>query len=215
MAEDSFRRFYVRADFTSMPGNVIDLPLLTTILLALNASLSQPIIDMRELPGETGVALEWRARPTDADLLLVDGAIHAFAGGVTTSEPFEIESLGTTSEAAGALVDKLDFTTPGLAAGTYQVLWAALVGMLATVANAGVRGLITLTRMNGDGSGAVSRPWEHNWNLQQPQTFSGGITFKCSAGQKIRARLQVQKIGAPAATAQMAAARITIDQISS
>jgi hypothetical protein len=83
--------------------------------------------------------------------------------------------------------------------------------MLATVANAGVRGVLTLTRTQG--ASAVSRSWEHNWNLQQPQTFSGCITFLCREGATLRALLQVAKVGAPAATAQMAVARITADKI--
>lgn len=203
-----FPRYYTRTDFAALSGPV-PIPLLTSSLRLLTLTL--PVRDVRATLD--GAVVEWESLPPQADINAVDAAVAAFTGGATTAEPFELESLGVTNEAAGALVDKIDFTTPGLDAGTYQVLWAALVGMLATVTNAGVRGLITLTRMNGDGSGAVSRPWEHNWNLQQPQTFSGGITFKCTAGQKIRARLQVQKVGA-AATAQMASARITIDQIS-
>lgn len=212
MASTTFIRSYPRADFLALPGS-IPLPLLRAVLGAVPQTVS--IIDVRLTPQQDGAVVEWLGRPATADVQAIDDAIAAFAGGATTSEPFELESLASTNAPSdGSLATVIDFTTPSLDGGTYQVLWAALVGMLATVANTGVRGLITLTRMNADGSGAVTRSWEHNWTMQQPQTFSGGITFKCQTGQKIRARLQVQKLGVAAATAQIGGSRITIDQIS-
>lgn len=71
---------------------------------------------------------------------------------------------------------------------------------------------MTLTRIRG--ANEVSRAYEHNWDRLQPQTFSGPLTFQCAAGDRIRVRLQIGKIGAPAATAQLSMARVTIDQIS-
>jgi hypothetical protein len=204
VAQSNYERFYPRGDFVALTGPV-PAPLLEPALLGL--TLTVPIADVR-LTSTSGVIVKWQDIPTGADITAVDAAIAAFAGGTTTSAPIEIESLGITSATTATLVDVIDHMTLPREAGTYQILWTSLVGMLATVTNAGVRAVITLTRSDG-----VSRQWEHNWNLQQPQTFAGGITFKCTAGQTIRARLQVSKLGAPAATAQMAMARITIDQL--
>ena len=104
-------------------------------------------------------------------------------------------------------------TTPPRDAGTYQILTTCMVGMLATVANTGVRGTVTYQLIRG-GAVAAERSYSHGWNQQEPQTFSAPLTFECQAGDRIRARLQVTKLGVAAATAQLARARVTIDQLS-
>lgn len=201
-------RLYARSDFAALTG-AIPIDLLRSRLSGLPQTVT--IIDVRFTPQQDGVIVEWLTFPGAADVQAVDDSIATFAGGTTSSAPLEVESLGITSATSSALVDVIDTTTPPLDAGTYQVFWNSLVGMLAAVANTGVRGVITLTRIRGAAN--VSRQWEHNWTMQQPQLFGGGITFQCAAGDRIRVLLQVGKVGTPAATAQMAMARITIDQI--
>jgi hypothetical protein len=173
-------------------------------------TLVEPIVDAEDVEGHS-VAIIWANEPPSGDIDLVRDALAIYVEIGPTDEPLEVESLGITSATTSTLVTVIDATTPPRAAGTYQISWTALVGMLATVANTGVRGVITLTRTQGGVS--VSRTWEHNHTLQQPQTFSGCITFLCQAGATLRAHLQVAKVGAPAATAQMAVARVTADKI--
>ncbi len=208
MAEDSFRRFYLRADFTSLPGNVIPLPLLTTQLVQLNASLSQQIIDVRELPGITGVAIEWHSRPSDADLLLVDDLIADFVGGTTTSEPFELESFGATQAPNGTPVLKATLATPPLDAGTYAFNWNSQLRMNPAGASSGVEGRIRITRSDG-----VFREQPDAWDLTAPHAFNGSITFKVSAGQTLTATAHVLRLGG-AGIAEMLGLRFTIDQLS-
>jgi hypothetical protein len=208
MSETTFRKYYAQTEFTAMAGEFVHAEQFALYLTTLPLGL--PAVDVRAVQTHS-VSVEWDDFPPPGDIAIVDAAVAAFVALPPTDEPLQAESLGITSATTSTLVDVIDVTTPPRDAGTYQVLWDCLVGMLATVANAGVRGLITLTRTQG--SSVVTRQWEHNWNLQQPQTFSGGITFECEAGATIRARLQVAKIGAPAATAQMSVARITADKI--
>ncbi len=207
MSETTFRKYYAQSEFVAMAGVTVDASQFETFLSTV--SLSVPLVEAYEQNGF--IAVEFGDLPSPTDLAAVDAAVAAFVAVPPTTEPLVVESLGITSAATSTLIDVIDVTTPPRDAGTYQVLWNCLVGMLATVASTGVRGVITLTRTQG--ADVVSRQWEHNWNLQQPQTFSGGITFECQAGATIRARLQVAKIGVAAATAQMAVARITADKI--
>jgi hypothetical protein len=212
MADDDgggYRIPFLREAFTALVGN-IPIALLRSELMAL--PLTVPVSDARMMLMGNGVIVEWLGEPpTVQDRQAVRDKVAAFVGGTTTSEPIEVESLPITSATTAALVDVIDVTTPPGNGGTIQIMWCALVGMLATVANAGVRGVITLTRIRG--ATQVVRQYEHNWTRQEPQLFGSGITFKCQAGDKIRVLLQVGKVGAPAATAQMAMARVTIDPI--
>ena len=208
MAESSYRRYYQQSEFAAMapiPVNATQFLLhLTTV------AFSQAPIDAYHVA--EAIALVWEDLPTPADIALADAAVASYIeSGAASDEPLQIESLAVTSATDATLVTVIDQTTPPRAAGTYQISWTSLIGMLATVANTGVRGVITLTRTQG--ASVVARTWEHNWNLQNPQTFSGCITFICQEGATLRARLQVAKIGASAATAQMAVARITADKI--
>lgn len=208
MSETTFRKYYPQAEFTAMGGEFTRADQFALYLTTI--ALSDPVVDVRAVANQS-ISVEWASLPSQSDMNLVDAAVASFVALPPTNAPLVAESLGITSATSSTLVDVIDVTTPPRDGGTYQVLWDCLVGMLATVANAGVRGLITLTRTQG--SNVVTRQWEHNWNLQQPQTFSGGITFECQPGATIRARLQVAKIGAPAATAQLSVARITADKI--
>lgn len=207
MAFIDLKILYPRDEFVLLP---VEQDIRRDLFLAFIAPMvwSVPIIGFEVLPD--GAVVQWAAVPSENDLDQMAGAVAAFPGGVTSSAPIEVESLAVVSTNTGALVDVIDTTTPMLEAGTYAVEWTSLVGMLATVANTGVRGVITLSRIRG--AAVVSRQYEHNWTMQQPQLFGAGLTFTCAAGDKIRALLQVQKLGVAAATAQMGMARISIDR---
>lgn len=207
MPNQTFRVVYERAEFLALVGNEINLGILTTQLAAL--PLASPIVDVRLTNGSVGVIIEWNELISDADFDLVDNLIETFVGGTTTSAPFEIESLAATTSGTGAIVDKIDFTTPALDPGTYQVIWGSEIRITTLVAGTGVGARITLTR-----SDPVSRVWDDSWDLNFPHFFGGGITFQVTAGQTIRALLQFQKIGVPAVLAEISRARITIDKIS-
>lgn len=209
MSESSFRKFYAYTEFLAVASNQLtpNPEAFKTFL----ATYGFDVVPINvEAIGNDTIMVEWTTFPSQADIPRLDAAVEEFTGG-STDEPFEVESLDATSATTSNLVGVIDFTTPPLDSGTYQVTWNALVGMLATVANTGVRGVLTLTRTQG--SDVVSRQWEHNWNLQQPQLFGSVTTFRCQSGATIRAHLQVAKLGAAAATAQMGGARVTIDKI--
>lgn len=207
MAFIDLKILFARSEFVAVPGGQ---QLSRELLLAYLSQLvwSVPIIGLEIVPD--GAVVQWAALPSSADQTQMLAAVAAFPGGVTSRAPIEVESLGITPATSAVLVDVIDVTTPLLEEGTYACEWTTLVGMLATVANTGVRGLITWSRIRG--AVIVSRAYEHNWTMQQPQLFGAGLTFTCQAGDKIRALLQVAKVGAAAATAQMAMARITIDR---
>lgn len=205
MSNQNFRVIYERGEFLALVGS-INLPLLIAQLNDL--PLASPIVDIRLTTGTIGVAIEWDSLISDADFDLVDNLIATFVGGATTSEPFEIESLAASTDGGGGLITKIDFTTPPLDGGTYQVLWNAEIRTTTLVAGTGVGGRMTLTR-----SDPVSRVWDDSWDLNFPHLFGSGITFQVTSGQTIRALLQFQKIGAPAVLAEMSRARVTIDKI--
>lgn len=207
MPESSFKKFYAQSEFTAMSGAPVNPAQFKTFISTY--PILVPAADVYAVDGF--IAVQFNALPSSSDIAALDAAVAAFVAPPATDSPLEIESLGITPATSASLVTVIDQTTPPRSAGTYQISWTCLVGMLATVANAGVRGVITLTRTQG--ASVVSRTWEHNWNLQQPQTFCGCITFICQEGATLRALLQVSKVGAPAATAQMAVARITADKI--
>jgi hypothetical protein len=206
MADNSIRRIYRRADFTSLVGN-IPLALLRTTLGAL--VLTVAIADVRFTPAEDGVIVEWFPLPVANDLVIVDAAVAAFVGGVTTSEPFEINSFAATTSNSAVAVDKVDFTTPQLSPGTYQVIWNSSLRMQAIIANTGVRATMRVTRSDG-----VFVEQTDGWDLTEPHGYNGALTFKILAGQTIRTRLQVVRLGA-SGVAEISGVRITIDQISS
>lgn len=207
MSQTDFRKYYAQSEFIAMASVPVDPAQFETFLTTLSFSVA--VVDVYAITGF--IAVQFDALPTPSDFTTLDAAVASFVAVPPTDAPLEVESLGITSATTTTLVDVIDATTPPRDAGTYRVDWCCLVGMLATVVNAGVRGVVTLTRTQG--ANVVTRTWEHNWNLQQPQTFSGGRTFLVTQGATIRVRLQVSKIGAPAATAQMASAVVTVDKI--
>ncbi len=207
MSQLDFRKYYAQAEFVAMASVPVDAAQFETFLSTLN--LAVPVVDVYPVNGF--VAVQFAELPTASVLTALDAAVAAFVAVPPTDAPLEVESLGITSATSATLVDVIDATTPPRDAGTYRVDWCCLVGMLAAVTNTGVRGVVTITRTQG--GNVVSRQWEHNSSLQQPQTFSGGRTFKVEQGATIRVRLQVAKVGAPAATAQMSAAVVIADKI--
>jgi hypothetical protein len=201
----TIQRFYAQTEFAGMQGQPVDAAQFLTYLGTL--PLGAPVLDARDV-ANGWIAVEWAILPSASDVAQVDAAVIAFAAQPTTSEPFELNSFAATTATTTTPVDKVSFTTPPLEAGTYQVLWASMLRMVAAVAGTGVRALITLTR-----SGGTSIQQESHWDLAQKVAFNGGITFRVTAGQTIGVLLQVNKIGAPAATAEMSGARVTIDKI--
>jgi hypothetical protein len=205
MSETTFRKYYAQTEFTGMAGEYANADQFETYLSTV--ALGSPVVDVYAV-GTHSIAVEWAELPPPGDIVLVDAAVIAFAAQPTTSEPFELNSFAATTATTTTPVDKISFTTPPLEAGTYQILWASMLRMVAAVAGTGVRALITLTR-----SGGTSIQQESHWDLAQKVAFNGGITFRVTAGQTIGVLLQVNKIGAAAATAEMSGARVTIDKI--
>lgn len=205
MAQSNFTRIYLRADFTSLAGN-IPIALLATTLTAL--ALSVPILDVRFTPQQNAVIVEWNTFPSAADITALDAAVAAFIGGTTTSQPFEYNSFAVSTSASSTPVTKIDQTTPPLDAGTYQVLWTTSLRMQAVIANTGVQADITLSRSDG-----VSVHQDDAWDLTNRHAFNGALTFQVLAGQTIRSQLTFNRLGA-SGTAEMSGVRITVDKIS-
>lgn len=206
MSEVNFTKFYRVSDFAALVTASINEGLLRTSLAEL--VLSTPIGNVEVLAPGLGARLQWDTLPSAADISLIDGVIAAFTGGTTTSEPFEIESLGTTQSTSGTLVDKVNFTTPALDAGTYQACWCSTTRMNPAGASSGVLGTVRITR-----SDAVFREQKDSWDLTAEHAFNGTITFKVLAGQTLAIKLSVSRIGA-AGTAEMSGVRVTVDQLS-
>jgi hypothetical protein len=207
MSESTFRKYYPQAAFVAMGGVTAEAAQFQTHLSTVGFTV--PLVTAHDDNGF--ITVEFSSLPSPNDITTLDNAVATFVALPATDAPLVAESLAVTSATNATLVTVIDQTTPPRAAGTYQISWTALVGMLAAVTNTGVRGVITLTRTQG--ANVVARTWEHNSSLQQPQTFCGCVTFLCQAGATLRAHLQVAKVGAPAATAQMSVARITADKI--
>lgn len=205
MSESTFRKYYAQTEFLAMNTAPVNAEQFGTYLATL--PIAQPVIDVRAVQ-QHSISVEWADLPAQSDIDVVDQAVATFTAQPTTDEPFELNSFGATTATSSALVDKIDFTTPPLEPGTYQVLWVSMLRMVAAVAATGVRALITLTRSDG-----TSVQQESHWDLAQRVAFNGGLTFHVLAGQTIRAHLQVSKIGVAAATAEMSGARVTIDKI--
>lgn len=197
--------FYPRADFVTLTG-AVPVDLLRTALAAVPQTVS--IVDVRLSLQRDGVIVEWLTFPSAADVGAVDAAIANFAGGTTTSEPFEFNSFGVSTASNATPVAKITQTTPPLDAGTYQVIWTSSTRMQAVIANTGVEGKIRLTRSDG-AFVEQTDAWDRNAN----HAFNGALTFQIQAGQTITAALSFSRLGA-SGVAEMSGARVTIDQLS-
>lgn len=206
MSDDYFRRRYTQADFTSLATSISEaIPLLRTALGTL--VLTEPVYDVRLDPTTSAAIVEWVRLPSSADLIAVNAAVAAFAGGTTTSAPIELNSFGASTTTSGTPTTKITHTTQPLAAGTYQVLWNSSTRMLVAAANTGVEGRISITR-----SDAVNVAQTDAWDLANLHVFNGAITFVILAGQTISVTLSFLRLGA-SGTAEMSGARITIDKV--
>jgi hypothetical protein len=205
MADSNYTRIYLREEFASLVGN-IPITLLAAQLTAL--PLTVPIMDVRFTRQQHAVIIEWSDFPSAQDIVDLDAAVAAFAGGATTSSPFEYNSFAISTSASGTPVTKLNNTTPPLDAGTYQVLWTSSLRMQAVAANTGVEGKVRLTRSDG-----AFVEQDDAWNLANRHAFNGAITFQVLAGQTITSLLTFSRLGA-SGTAEMSGARITVDKIS-
>jgi len=209
MADESYRRFYGQSAFLALTSGLLAaLPLFKTEvgLLALTA----PIVDVRltVLGVQLTVVVEWAARPSDNDLLLVDGKVASFVGSATTSEPIVAVSAGATTAANATLVDKIDLVTPPLDAGTYQVIWTSQLRMQAVVVGDAARAVLTITP-----SGGAPQTQMDHWGEAVVKAYNGAATFLRAAGQTIRVQLQLAEVGPGVGVAEISLARVTIDKI--
>lgn len=212
MADESYRRTYQAFEFVGLGGGSVaeNKAIIDAALQSFAPPLSKPVNETRVSLGGAALIVEWTSLPLQADIDRVNALIPTIVGVATTAQPIEVEALAVADNATTVLADVIDITTPPRDAGTYQIVAACQLGMLATVANAGVRAIWTFSRIRG--ADVVSRPYEDNWDLQQLHMFAAAITFTCLAGDRIRARLQFARIGV-AATARVSQARVTIDQL--
>jgi hypothetical protein len=156
-----------------------------------------------------GVIVEWIGEPpTVQDRLDVRTMIAAFAGGTTTAEPFITVEAGPVTT-TGAAVDVIDFTSPPLDEGTYQIIFSSQFRMTAVVAGEAARALWIVTA-----SPAAASTQQDHWGEAVVKAYNGAATIKRSAGQTIRVQLQIQEVGPGAGTAEMTKARVTVDKIS-
>jgi hypothetical protein len=205
--EGSYKIPFLREAFLALVGN-IPIALLRTELLAL--VLTVPITDARMSLSGHAVIVEWSGEPpTVADRQAVRDKVAAFVGGVTTSEPFSVLSAGVTTAANATLVDKLDFTTPPLDAGTYSITYTGQHRLQSGASgdSAGVRLSLTF-------SGFPAFFQEDEWPFALKHGYDYAVTGKVSAGQTVRVQAQLYKLGAGAAVAECSKARFTVDKIS-
>lgn len=201
MATQNFRIIYDRSEFLALSGS-IQLPVLTTTLLGL--SLTSPIVDIRRTPSGNGVAVEWESLVSEADIDAVDDAIATFVGAATTSDPFVQTNAGPVTASNSTPVSVIDFTTPPLDFGTYDVKFSSMYRLVNTSANTAAR---AISIVNG------SQQMTH-WGEAVVSAYNGSGTLQRLAGQTIRVQLQIAKVGAGAVTAEMTGARISIDKVS-
>jgi hypothetical protein len=199
VAESNIRRFYRREEFTALNGP-IPLDLLSTVLNDL--TLSVPIADMR-ITTAGGLGLEWAEFPSADDIEAIDAAIAAFTGGTTTSTLAVQSNNGPVTASTSTPVDVVDFTTPPLAGGKYQVIWNSMFRLTAVAASTGARAIVTVAGVTQ----------QSHWGESLVTAYNGAATFERLAGQTIRVQLQIAKVGAGAVNAEMTGARFSIDKI--
>jgi hypothetical protein len=206
MPASSFRRFYRRGDFTALPAGEINVPVLVTALAALVFDVS--IVDVSPLDFGDGVTIEWEGFPSVADVTALDAFIAAFIGGATTSQPFTTVSAAATTTTSATAVSKIDFTTPALDAGTYQIIFSSQFRMLANVAGEAARAISIITA-----APAAPVDQQDHWGESVVKAYNGSATILRTAGQTIRVQLQIAEVGPGVGTAEMSKARVTIDKI--
>jgi len=199
VAETNIRRFYAREEFIALNGP-IPIDLLSTALSGL--TLDVPIADLR-ITTAGGLMIEWAALPSSADITVIDAAIATFTGGTTTSTLAVQTNNGPVTASTSTPVDVIDFTTPPLSTGKYQVIWTSMFRLTATAANTGARAIATVAGVTQ----------QSHWGEALVTAYNGAATFERLAGQTIHVRLQIAKIGAGAVNAEMTGARFSIDKI--
>lgn len=205
MSFDQVSRFYQATEFPALVGT-LERQMLHAHLTT-GASYTVPIADV-QLTSSGGVRIDWESIPTTSDLATLEARIATFTGGSVSSAPIELNQFAASTTTSAAHQTKVDYTTPPLAAGTYQVLWVSTLRMLAVAANTGIEGKVVITRSDN-----VSVQQTDAWDLANGHAFNGGITFVVAAGQTIRVQLTFARLGA-SGTAEMSGARVTIDQLS-
>jgi len=211
LSENHTKTFYAH-QFTALGGGSLaeNKPVIDAALANISPPLSLPVNETRLALGGGALIVDWAGLPSSGDVAAVTALVPTIVGVETTSAPIEVEALAVVDNPLTDLVDVIDVTTSPRDGGTYQILCNCQIGLALTIVNAGARVVATFSLIRG--AIVVSRSYEHAWNLSQPQLFSPDITFTAQAGDRIRARLQYQRIGV-AATARLSGARVTIDQI--
>jgi hypothetical protein len=200
MALTTIQRFYRREEFVLLNGP-LSVPLFQTHLSGV--VLSVPVANL-ELTSGGGLRIQWEGHPSPEDILAIDGGVASFVGGVTTSAPIVQANAGPVIASNSTAVDAIDFTTPALDGGTYQVIWTSSYRLSAAAANTAARAIATIN--------SVSQ--QTHWGESVVCAYNGAATFVRNAGQVVRVQLQIAKIGAGVVNAEMTNARFSIDKIS-
>jgi hypothetical protein len=208
MAKDDFRRIYNASEFPLLQGPLeagFDIFKAQVNALDLNNE-----IGYFELVDRGGAVLfYWDEYPGEDDLNDVQGVVSAFVGGGTSEAPVEINNWDPVTAITTDLVLSIDYTTPPLAHGTYQVILNNTHRLQAETPNQGSRLFQRVDRSDG---GA----YEQNDHTTMFFTVSKNlpITFQVEAGQTIRVRTGVALITGAGGVAEVTGSRATIDKIS-
>lgn len=200
MPFDDFRIAFLRHDFKALMGPV-PIELLTTALV--NLPLKSRILDVRPIPGD-GVSVEWGSHISFEDRQRVVEAVAAFTAHDTTSEPFSVVNEGPVLAPSSSPVIALEFETPPLDTGTYQVLWLSQHRLTLPVSATASRAIIT----------AVDIIQVDHCRDDFARSFNGAATFQRKKGERLRVQLSIAKVGAGAVSAEMTAARFILDKLS-
>lgn len=199
MPADDFRIAFYRTDFRALMGPV-PLDLLTTELA--NLPLESRILDVRPII-DGGVSVEWASHISVEDRQRVIDAVERFTASSTTSEPFTVAISAPVVSATATPVIALEFETPPLDAGTYQVLWLCEHRLTAPASSTASRALVQV------GNIAQRDHCQNDWH----RAFNGSATFQRRVGERLRMQAAIAKMGAGAVSAELSSTRFIIDRI--
>jgi hypothetical protein len=148
--------------------------------------------------------------PTDYSLYYAE--IQAHVGGVIDADSQLFENLGNvdtvSSAGASTFVDVFDVATTAKKAGLYGFSLLSSLLMPAVVNNTAVYARLLL----GGGSGVLVAETTAA-SATQPVGFTPSGSVRLLAGQSLRIRYQIQKMGAPAAVARANTSRLSIARL--
>jgi hypothetical protein len=208
MADNSFRRFYRRVDFVAL-ALTADLNA-GPLAIQINAlALSTPVAEVRaNTLLADGIVIEWLSLPTLADFAAIDAVVAAFVGGSTAIQPFVVTVNSAVTTTSATPTNVIDFTTPTLDAGTYQIIFSSQFRLTTAVAGEAARALFVVTA-----SPAAAVTQQDHSGDPVVKAYNGAVTLARAQGQTMRVQLQIAEVGPGVATAEMTQARITIDRI--